>query len=232
GSERACRYADMHKTYINEMGLLRSFLCQSTEIMKCMRSDVSAEVLAQHFFVIWVTMENLIATMRRSGFARNQLVFVDGSSLDITHDSFIKACLSDPDISDPSIVASLCVEKFRDILMFSEHLRRCGLDDAEIAALSLLTFAHYESKLFANPEALSQFVNSVFRDLHKHYLNTYDDHAIRLGNIASLMGEFHLVQHYRHEVSVIVALASNTTLACSGESEFDCRMTHRLVLKG
>lgn len=63
------------------------------------------EVLAQHFFVIWVTMENLIATMRRSGFARNQLVFVDGSSLDITHDSFIKACLSDPDISDPSIVA-------------------------------------------------------------------------------------------------------------------------------
>jgi hypothetical protein len=173
-----------------------------------------------------------LCTLRNAGFARSQLVCIDGSILTISYDGLVDFGRTDPEIRDPHGIASLCANKFMDILQFAERLRRASLDDVEMAALSQLIFAYYESKWFNTRSTLANYVDNILRCLAKHYDEIGRDKVLRMGLVSTLLGEFHKIRHIYHEIAVIVALYShNGSLCVDEDNDFDCRTSHRLILK-
>ncbi|KAH7714918.1 hypothetical protein AAVH_17720 [Aphelenchoides avenae] len=47
--------------------------------------------------------------------------------------------------------------------------------------------------MFVDDASVKKFVNQVLRDLHDHYKSTYRNYHERLGEIISIVGEFHRV---------------------------------------
>ncbi|KAH7701586.1 hypothetical protein AAVH_31278, partial [Aphelenchoides avenae] len=65
------------------------------------------------------------------------------------------------------------------------------LDEAEIAALTQLLFARYESEFFYDDASRSKFVNRVLSDIAHHYGGSTNDFMMSFDRITGLLADFH-----------------------------------------
>ncbi|KAH7723504.1 CRE-NHR-53 protein [Aphelenchoides avenae] len=225
-------FAGLQMFYAEELGLLRNFLACSDDLQGFLALEADLADLTQHFFVIWTTFETMLTTARNAGYARNQLVCLDGTTVDISVEGLMYFTSDNADVHDKEGPAKACIEKFVEVLAFTENLRRADLDDTEVAAFYQLVFAFYESNMFGSRYQVSQYMNRVFSNLRQYYEQTSADFATRMGTLTTLVGGFHHVRQLYHEIALIFDLYSRQIQCCSDESHLDCRRRHRLFLRG
>ncbi|KAH7694378.1 hypothetical protein AAVH_38577, partial [Aphelenchoides avenae] len=85
-----------------ELNLLRGLLYQFDDARQRISSDISIDAFTQHFFVIWMTFETMLSTMRNASYARNVVTCIDGSSFEISTEWLEDFCRNELEIKDPA----------------------------------------------------------------------------------------------------------------------------------
>ncbi|KAH7718290.1 zinc finger protein [Aphelenchoides avenae] len=67
-----------------EIKLLRDFFSSTDAVWSYLRSDVSVDDVATHFFLVWYILENLLATTRNYGYRRSRVFSTDDTYFDTT----------------------------------------------------------------------------------------------------------------------------------------------------
>jgi len=162
--------------------------------------------LLQNFFGAWLLVESTLNTAKNSGFRTRQFFFVDESFLLVNEDRMGLYYSTYPNLSYPATVARHGVEYFRDVLELASKFHDAKLDEEEIAALLFIILIDAANKLVSDKTPLAEQLRVVFQELRTHYQNTYEDVAVRMGNMLLLLNEFYSVRRHQKEHHVIQRL--------------------------
>uniref|UniRef100_A0A915DVG1 Nuclear receptor domain-containing protein n=1 Tax=Ditylenchus dipsaci TaxID=166011 RepID=A0A915DVG1_9BILA len=163
---------------------------------------VCCGIRAEHFSNLCMT-----TLMHDLFFSWILFLFIDESYLDVNEPRMVIYYSTDPNIRHPGSVARHAVEYFKEVVQLSAKFHEARLDDMEQAALSLILIITSAKKLIRDNNLFAEQLNLIFRSLKKHYDQTYNDIAIRMGNVVLLLDEFQRVRHLFHEHLIMQKLA-------------------------
>ncbi|KAI1712517.1 zinc finger, c4 type (two domains) domain-containing protein [Ditylenchus destructor] len=202
GYQNMPQMANKHKDCVTakyairaETRVVKEFINSSGLFAGSKIRNVCSDALVQNFFFSWVLVESLLNTTKNVGFRTNQFYFIDESYLQVNEDRLAQYYLTDPNMINNANVARHATEYFLEVLALSAKFHEARLDEEEQAALSLILIISTARQLLNNKTMFSNQLKAVFQDLKTHYEETYDDVAIRMGNVILLLNEFQRVRH-------------------------------------
>ncbi|KAH7719392.1 Protein NHR-4 [Aphelenchoides avenae] len=188
-----------------EIKLLRDFFSSTDALWSYLRSDVSVDDVATHFFLVWYILENLLATTRNFGFRRSRVFCTDDTYFDTTAEGLERDFASLP-IRNKDVAARHAVEKWKPFLSLSEAIKLKNFDEFEVSALLQLLFLKYEPDVFSSNEAKRKFANGVLSGLHAEYMRSSKDFTLSFDRIATVLTSFHDVFHGFMEVMAMLEM--------------------------
>ncbi|KAI1715196.1 zinc finger, c4 type (two domains) domain-containing protein [Ditylenchus destructor] len=202
GYQNMPQMANKHKDCITARYAIRAETRVVKEFINCSGlfagskiRNVCSDTLAQNFFFSWILVESLLNTTKNVGFRTNQFYFVDESYLQVNEDRLAQYYSTDPNMKNNANVARHATEYFLEVLALSAKFHEARLDEEEQAALSLILIISTARQLLNNKIMFGDQLKAIFQDLRTHYEETYDDVAIRMGNVILLLNEFQILEN-------------------------------------
>ncbi|KAH7704660.1 hypothetical protein AAVH_28144 [Aphelenchoides avenae] len=209
-----------------EVNVLRNFLSTSG-ILELVGGDEAStsQVVAPALIHKWQMYEEVLITMRNYGHQQRRLYGLNDSYVDANEDAMERLYATDPGMGDVRLAARHAMEYDTEAL---ELVKRCAgarLSEAERAVLTLLLLLEGGQMLACNADRnrIAAMLNSVFRDLHKHYERNCEDTALRLDKLVQLAHHFQSLFRLYDEHLIIMRLSGKQTIM----SKFDAELQEK-----
>ncbi|KAH7723244.1 hypothetical protein AAVH_09261 [Aphelenchoides avenae] len=174
--------------------------------------NISLEGLATTCLYTWMIYEGALNTVRNGGHQLNRVFFIDESYLPCNEDRVKEFYRGDPTVVDAESVARHGMDYFSEGLQLALKFYKARLDEAEQAALTQLFVIKTASELTRSPEMFATALSQVFENLKQHYVQNYDDVALKMGGIVLLLQELMHVRRLFDEHVIILKLNGKRTV--------------------
>ncbi|KAH7699268.1 hypothetical protein AAVH_33628, partial [Aphelenchoides avenae] len=154
-------------------------------------SDGSLNDLTKRAFPVWTAFETILLTVQSRGFLRRQLHLLDGSIVGTTCEDIAQFSATNCYVKDPGAAGRFTADVFEEVVAFAENLHRQQLDDVEVAALLQFILARYGGIWDDDSWLRTAVINRTLRNLQRHYEQTGQNPADRLGPLLMLVAQFH-----------------------------------------
>ncbi|KAH7699163.1 hypothetical protein AAVH_33734 [Aphelenchoides avenae] len=139
----ATSYREPGSICLSEFRVLKEFCCDFIQHSGFFKPQVSPALMSSHFFAVWMTLEQLLATVQNGPFEPT-ICFQDYSTtIPVIYEAKLSYFRSMPWILDADALAKQAMEYNLEALRLAQTVRRAALDDNETVALLLLIVAHY-----------------------------------------------------------------------------------------
>ncbi|KAH7700877.1 hypothetical protein AAVH_31999, partial [Aphelenchoides avenae] len=148
----------------------------------------ACQSLSTSFLYTWQLYESAMCTIRSFGHHQRRLFCLNESYVDLDEGAIEVFYRKDPSVYDANYAMRHGMEFYVSFMDMIKKLAKARLDDVEHAVLTLILLVERARKLASNPDKFpfASLVNDVFRELHKHYEENYEDTALRLDELVQL----------------------------------------------
>ncbi|KAH7697921.1 zinc finger protein, partial [Aphelenchoides avenae] len=149
------------------------------------------QTLASLFLYTWQIYESAINTIRNFGNHYGRLYYLNDTYVDVNERSLELFYRKDPSITDASYAMRHGMEFYKSYMETIRRLAKARLDETEQAALVLILLVEPARKIaFSSGKcSIAALTTRIFRDLHKHYVQNYENVALRLDTLVQLAQE-------------------------------------------
>ncbi|KAH7718162.1 hypothetical protein AAVH_14365 [Aphelenchoides avenae] len=150
-----------------------------------------------------------MCTIRSFGHHQRRLFCLNESYVDLDEGAIEVFYRMDPSVYDANYAMRHGMEFYVSFMDMIKKLAKARLDDVEHAVLTLILLVERARKLASNPDKFpfASLVNDVFRELHKHYEDNYEDTALRMDQLVLLALEIQRVSRLFEEHVVVLQLS-------------------------
>ncbi|KAH7716537.1 hypothetical protein AAVH_16033 [Aphelenchoides avenae] len=178
---------------ISEVSVLNEYVRTSGILEALAHSAMSHEAfmkpLKLSFFYTWLVHEYVTNTVRHSGQQCSTMYYTNDTILPVRDENVHDFYRRDEEILDPCPLARCAIEFSNEILHMAGVYHRAGLDEVEQCILLQLMLAK-SADSFMGQERVRPYVDKLLNELNTHYAQTYNDSAVRFGNVILLMRDF------------------------------------------
>lgn len=176
--------------------------------------------LARALFPRWTGFESMRQIVRNKGFRTKLAYNVDESIVRCDEDSLTAYYRSFNALrGQPDLLARTAVKYFSEcVFRYAQLLYDSKLDETELVAFLMLHLLRVAARKFDVQEAARALANEVMLGLSEHYCTTYDDVSIRMAAVVLLLNESEHCSHQNEELSVMLRLMGQDSVADFFES--------------
>lgn len=170
--------------------------------------------VAAAFLYTWQIYENSMITVRNFGHHLRRLFCLNERYTDLNDDALEKFYRSDPRLSDWPYLVRHGMIFYGGSLDAAKKLASLRLDELEHAALTLILLVYTMRQVMQPTERcpLAPLLDGVFHELHKHYVENYEDTALRLDKLIQLSLDIQELRRIFDEHVVILKLSGKQTV--------------------
>ncbi|KAH7716538.1 hypothetical protein AAVH_16034 [Aphelenchoides avenae] len=194
----------------SEVAVLDEYVRSSGILEALEPSAMSKEAFKQSlklaFFYPWLVHAYVTNTARHGGQECSQMYYTNDMILPVNHDNVHEFYRRDETILDPSPMAKIAMEFSDGVLHMASIYHRAGLDEVEQCILLQLMLSKSAGS-FMDQAAARPYVDLLLNELNAHYAQTYNDSAVRFGNVILLMRDFQRLQHVCDEFAAVLRLS-------------------------
>lgn len=132
----------------------------------------------------------MINTLRNNGHKLNLSYFIDESFVKVSEQSLAQFVRTQPGLVDYDLAARVTMECCSENLESAARFHRIRIDEFEQATLFHIFALKTAARLFPKHECLKPELNKLFRELKQHYLQNYDDVAVKMGGLILVLDNF------------------------------------------
>ncbi|KAI6184698.1 hypothetical protein M3Y97_00624100 [Aphelenchoides bicaudatus] len=163
------------KEYLNAVGFREMGLTTS-----------NYKELAAHLFYSWICYHSIMGILRNAGQKTGVCYFIDESHIRLNDDDIMNY-IKTLDLLDHDCAAKATKRFFQHSLEVASQIHVARLDECEHTVMYQIFALKVAAKLFPDNKLFSEAINDLFTHLQKHYEKSFDDPALKLGNMILML---------------------------------------------